>query len=280
VTRPVRLVVGGALAVMAVVATALALTHWRDARAAAALERRLTVPPGPGAFDPATLDGLPDPARRYLAAAIAPGASLARSVRMEMEGRFRLGSEWVPLRATERLSGRGFVWAATLEKGGTPLRVWDTLGPEGGKARVWLMGLVPVLRADGPDVTRSDAGRLAAEMIWLPTALLPGTGVTWEAVDTETIRARIEVAGEVLMLHLRVDGSGDLTALWLERWGDLGRSGDFAPLTFGGDVAESAGFGGLRVPTRITAGWSYGTDAYSPFFDVTITAADFSGAPE
>lgn len=40
-----------------------------------------------------------------------------------------------------------------------------------------LLGLFPVLKADGEDITRADTGLLHSEVIWLPAVLL-GTGVT------------------------------------------------------------------------------------------------------
>lgn len=267
-------------AILAAVSVAgMALLRAADARSARSLEASLAAPPADARFNPRSLADLPEPARRYLAAAIAPGTPLARSARLTMEGRMRLQGEWFPMHATETLSAEGFVWMAGVERGGTPVDVWDSLGPEGGRMRAWLMGLVPVVRSGGDDLTRSAAGRLAAELIWLPAALLPEAGVTWEAVDADTARATFDVAGQTSALHLRVDAAGHLTALWLERRGDPERSGTFRAMVFGGDVAESAAFGGFRIPTRLTAGWGYGTGEYAPFFDATITGADFSGQP-
>ncbi len=35
-----------------------------------------------------------------------------------------------------------------------------------------LFGIVPVMRADGPDVSRSAKGRLELESLWLPSVLV------------------------------------------------------------------------------------------------------------
>jgi hypothetical protein len=70
------------------------------------------VPDAAGTFTEAELDGLPDLVRRHLAAAITPGTPLARSARLRMRGRIRIG-RWLPFRAREVLSPHdGFVWAA------------------------------------------------------------------------------------------------------------------------------------------------------------------------
>jgi hypothetical protein len=54
------------------------------------LEARLLRPAGPERFDPAELDGLPEPARRHLAQAIAPGMPLYTSARLRMRGRIKV----------------------------------------------------------------------------------------------------------------------------------------------------------------------------------------------
>jgi Family of unknown function (DUF6544) len=279
VTRGARLAIGVPLVLLAVGAVALGALHGQDARDARAVERALAAPPAPGLFDPEALAALPDPARRYLAAALGAGTRPARSVQLRMEGRFRLGSDWIPLAATERLAADGFVWRADLTRGGTPIRVWDALGPGGATTRAWAMYLVPVARAHGPDLTRSAAGRLAAELVWLPGALLPGPGVWWEAVDADSARVHLEPAGRPVALTLRVDAEGRLTGVHLMRWGDPDGDGVFAEAPFGAEVTGHHTFSGQTIPTRLRAGWGYGTQAFTPFFEAEVTGADFSGGP-
>jgi hypothetical protein len=76
------------------------------------LEARLLTPPEPGRFSDAELEGLPEPVRRHLAQAIAPGTPLATSARLRMRGRIKVG-RWLPFRAHQVLNPhRGFVWVA------------------------------------------------------------------------------------------------------------------------------------------------------------------------
>src|SRR6266487_4957493 len=78
------------------------------------LEGRLLRAAEPGTFTGAELEGLPEPARRHLAAAIAPGTPLAVSARLRMRGSIKIGL-WSPFRAREVLAPhRGFVWAARV----------------------------------------------------------------------------------------------------------------------------------------------------------------------
>jgi hypothetical protein len=265
-------------ALVAVAAGALGFVHWRDARSAAAVERALVRPPGAQPFDPAALDGLPEPARRYLAGAVAPGTPPARSVFLHMKGRFLLGDAWRPLTADERLAADGLVWRAEVSAG-VPVRVYDTLGPDGAAMRAWALGVLPVARADGPDITRSGAGRLAAEMIWLPSALLPGPGVAWEAVDADTARYRVTVAGHPLAVEVRVDADGRPVTVSMQRWGDPGADGVFREARFGAELSDPRTFGGYTIPTKIRVGWHFGSAHFAPFIEAEVTAADFSGGP-
>lgn len=142
---------------------------------------RLAVPtPDPQRFDPASLSGLPEPARRWLAHAIAPGTLLARTVVLEMEGRFRLG-RWLPMRAVQVVSPPlGLVWAAQIGWGPLSFRGFDRYGEDRGEMSWRLFGRLPVVHAEGADVDRSAAGRLAGEVIWVPASFL-GPGVSWQS---------------------------------------------------------------------------------------------------
>jgi len=138
----------------------------------------------PPLFDPSTLDGLPAPAQRFLASAIADGAPLPRSVQLEMTGRIKLGV-WLPFTARQILvAGQGFVWQPIV--GGRIVRFVgaDALGPDGARMEFRLHGRIPVVNASGPDTDRSAAGRLAAETVaWLPQALTPQAGASWRPID-------------------------------------------------------------------------------------------------
>lgn len=67
------------------------------------------------------------------------------------------------------------------------------------------LGVVPLIRAGGPDVDRSAIGRAVAESIWLPTAVLPRYGVRLRALDDVHLVANIPIRGEQLTLQLTID---------------------------------------------------------------------------
>lgn len=234
------------------------------------------TPPAEGCFDPGALAGLPDAARRYLGHALEPGVPLATAVRLRMHGSIRIG-RWRSFRAEQVLAwDRGFVWKASVSFFGLPVRGHDAL-VEGAGAMHWkLLGLLPVERASGPDVTRSAAGRMAAECVWLPPALAARAG-KWEAQDGQDLRARVPAGGRTFELDLGLAPDGALRTLGLERWGNPG-GGAFRAASFGGVVEEEACFHGCTLPSRLLVGWHWGTDRFEDegaFFRVTVDEAEF-----
>ena len=237
------------------------------------VERRLVQAAEPAVFTDAEVDGLPDPVRRYLLAAIAPGTPLVTAARVGMRGQIRLG-RWLPFRAVELLAPhRGFHWAA---RAAGSISGFDCYVGGEGQMRWRLLGLVPVMRADGPDISRSAAGRVVGEAMWLPTALLPRFGVDWSAADDHHLTARWPIDAHEAALELVVDERGRLREGVFQRWGDPDRTGTFGLHPCGGEVTASATFGGVTVPSEGRAGWFYGTGRWAEgeFFRYQLTSVE------
>jgi len=168
-------------------------------------------------FDPLTLAGLPSPAIRWLTHAIPAGTSLSTVVQLTMEGEIRLNKPWLPFTADQVLhAGQGLVWRPVV--GGKVLRFVgaDMLGPAGARMEFWFHGLVPVVRASGPDVDRSAAGRLAAETVaWLPQALTPQTNTHWTAIDENRATAHVRTPNETIPVEVTISPEGQLRRICL-----------------------------------------------------------------
>jgi hypothetical protein len=216
------------------------------------LTARLLRPTGPERFDPAELEGLPEPVRRHLTQAIAPGTPPHTSARLTMRGQIKVG-RWLPFRARQVLSpGHGFVWTA---RAAGVIAGTDRYVDGAGALRWRLAGLITVAAGDGPDVARSAAGRAGAEGIWLPTALLPRFGVRWTATADDRVTADLAVGETPVTLELRLDPAGRIVSLAFDRWGDPGATGSFGWHRFGGRVTGYASFGGLTIPAEGRLGW-------------------------
>lgn len=216
-----------------------------------------------GVFSPDQVTDLPAPARRYLRHAIAPGTPLARIVRLEMDGsmRPRPGGPRVALTADEVLAPHvGFTWTARARMFGLPISVRDHYFENEGRVGVAVFGVIPVARESGADVTRSSRGRLVAEAVWCPTALV-GPDVRWEGVDADRARFTLPVDGDSIPVTIRVGNDGALRDVMLERWGTVDVP-TARPIPYGFEVLNHASFGGITIPVRLRGGWWYGTDRF------------------
>lgn len=235
-----------------------------------------SVPSGLRPFRSSQLTGLAEAAWRYLEHAIAPGTLLASAVRLRMHGEIKLG-RWLPFTAEQVIHwGQGMIWNATVRMNGMPIPGFDQLVNGEGAMRWKLFGIIPVMRASGPDITRSAAGRVMAESVWLPSVLC-GDEVKWTAEDAFHPHASLTVQGEAGELALNIDDNGGIKILTLPRWGNPGGTA-FRYVDFGGVVEEESRFGAYTIPTRLRVGYYVGTDRFEPdgeFFRVTIDDAAY-----
>ncbi|MBX7133359.1 MAG: hypothetical protein K1X67_11855 [Fimbriimonadaceae bacterium] len=219
--------------------------------------------------------GLPEPVRRYVAHACPTPILKVGAVRLRMTGEMKLKT-WCPFTAEQVIHAkRGMIWEARTKMAGLPVSGFDRIVDDEG-AMCWkILGLVPIIRAEGKDVTRSAAGRMFGELTWLPSALLE-TGVTWQALAEDRIRAVSKVAGIDVALDLEIDPAGRVLSASSDRWGNP--DGAYSMGRFGVIVEDEATFGGFTIPSKIRAGWRYGSEAFESqgvFFKANILEAEF-----
>jgi hypothetical protein len=227
-------------------------------------------------FDPAMLVGLPTAVQRLLSKAIEPGAPLYQAIRLHMRGEIKLGS-WRPFEAEQVIRwGRGLIWQAKAKFGLVSISGHDAIIDGVGEMRWRLAGIIPVMSADGRDVSRSAANRLELESTLLPSVLLD-EDVHWLPDDDDGIaRARVHVGADESEISLAIDDEGNLLRAWMPRWGNPD-GGDFHEVPFGVLLSEPKRFSGYAISTRIRAGWFFGTprfDSEGEFFRAEILAAE------
>lgn len=232
-----------------------------------------TAPKADRTFDPAAIGHLPRSVQRYLAHAIAPDTPLASAVRLRMHGAIRI-SRWRPFTAEQVIvRGRGMIWRAKVKLAGATIRGFDRFVDGAGAMQWKLYGIVPVISASGPDVTRSSAGRFAAESIWLPS-LLCDDRVSWENGEANVVHAHVTVDAHREDLELTLSG-GSVQSVALPRWGNPD-GGEFRAVEFGAAVDQEGTFGGYTIPVRLRVGWYFGTGRFESegkFFQATIDDA-------
>jgi hypothetical protein len=214
-----------------------------------------------------------EPVRRYLTHAIAPGTPLWQSVELEMTGDIKIGS-WRRFTATQVVApSRGYIWAAHARLFGLPVIGYDRLSSGTGEMRWRLLDVIPVVSADGPDMTRSAAGRLASEIVLIPTAF---QSAVWTDGGPDTAVATYGSGAEEQRVELHLGPAGQLRSVLMQRWGNpAGRP--FGRYPFGVSVDSARADSGVTVPAEIRAGWWRGTarQAAGEFFRARITGVTF-----
>ncbi len=220
-----------------------------------------------------TLAGLDEPVRRYLEHALGRRTTGPAGVRLRMRGRIRVG-RWLSFVAEQTFEGHAFTWRARAGWGpARPLHVTDRYAGGVGSLDGSLLGRLPFLHEEGEDVSRSAAGRAAAESVWVPATLLPGSDTRWRAESSTRIVATLSVAPERPEVTLDIDARGAVRRISMLRWGNVGRRG-YGYIPFGADVHAERRFGDLILPSHVTVGWWFGTPRHGPFYEATLLAAD------
>src|SRR2546423_4942336 len=173
-----------------------------------------------GVFDPEARAGLPDQARRYLAHAIRPGATVPGRVTVTFSGELRLRprGRWMRFRASETLVlTSGFVFSARSWLGPVPVTNNESYQDGRADSRIRLFGVVPVVTKRGPDADRAMSSRLVVESVWLPSTFLPAAGARWTTTG-EDLAVSVPVHGEDVCVQPRVGEAGRRVVEQLVGW--------------------------------------------------------------
>lgn len=228
--------------------------------------------PVPAAFSSEDLDHAPEPVRRYFRHAIGDGSPRSPAAELRMRGHIKIGP-WLPFRARQLLAPRiGTVWAAQV---GPKIITGSDQYLLGQGAMDWrLFGLLPIMRASGPDISRSAAGRVAGESVWVPTALAPPSEASWTASSEHEITVEVPVDKHHIAVTHQIDDNGRLLRSHFDRWGDPDRTGVFALHPFGLEATGWGSFDGISIPTAGQVGWHHHTERWDEglFFRFEITA--------
>ena len=230
-----------------------------------------------GIFKQEMVANLPEPVQRYFLHAIAPETPLSSSVELELTGSLRLEPDtaWIVMKGKEMLAVPGFVWKATIGRNLIRLIGADYYSKGLGGIQFFLWGLIPVFNDQNAQINRSCIGRLAAEYVWLPSALLPQNDVTWQVIDECTIQASLKIENEPVTLTLTIDNNGKLLTISLPRWGVNTDSGNWEYIPFGGKFQAEQTFNGFTIPSKMSASWWFDKDQYFEFFRAEIEQVNF-----
>jgi hypothetical protein len=217
------------------------------------------VDAGPATFFREELRGLPAPVVRYFEFALTPGQSLIRSARLEHRGDFRgsIDARWSPFQSVQHfvVQQPGFVWDARVRMAPlTTVRVRDSYigGRAGMLAR--LAGMISVVdEKETPHLNSGALHRYLLETPWVPTALLPSQGVSWEEIDDRSARASLTDSGMTVSMVAHFAETGEIVRVEAVRMRDVNGSGVLTP--FVGHLHEHARIDGMLIPIAGEVEW-------------------------
>ena len=233
-------------------------------------------------FSPKMVKDLPPAAKRYLMHAILPGTPLAERVSIKMSGALRredtLG--WIPFEAEEILAGgRGLVWKAKLKTGEDSWLDGAEYYYRGkGQVTFFRHRFVPSIVESSLVVDRSMAGRVLIESIWLPPVFLPQRAARWENMDNFRAKVTLSIDDLSSTMTVTVREDGQIREVVIPRYhqGEDGKIEKAGWRPFGIKVEQENTFKGYRIPTKISAGWWYGTSRYTEVFRAEVKEATFN----
>ncbi len=211
---------------------------------------------------------LPDPVRRYAERVGADGQ--VRLVRYTQSADLELspGEGWQPFTAQQWVDPRraGFVWLAEQRMLGLPVvRVVDSFVAGKGLLVAWLLGSVPVARADGADMDRAEAMRYLAELPWAPDAILLNHDLVWQVLEPD--RWRVSLNDATVDMHL--DTEGDIVSIRAEDRPSL-EGGQMILRDWRGEFRDYAMMGGRRIPVTAQVGYVFDEQS-KPYFKGRVT---------
>ncbi|ELZ80571.1 hypothetical protein C455_06856 [Haloferax larsenii JCM 13917] len=234
-------------------------------------------------FSPDDVADLPDPIQRYLKHVLDDGQPYVQSARLHQTGEFRLGdadSPWKPLEATQHYSVEppGFVWDARIELFPfVPVHVVDAFVRGRGTLRAKLFSVVTVADAKpSPKLDEGELHRYLAEMVWFPTAFLPGQHVEWDPVGESAARATIEFEGTSVSAVFHVDENDEITRVTADRWYETD-DGGYEKHPWTGYFEEYHDVDGLLVPQSGVVEWNL-PDETVPYWRATIDELSYEFA--
>lgn len=223
----------------------------------------------------AAIATLPEPVQRWLRYARVVGTPRPSTVRLKMEGQFRLGpdKDWMPFEAEEYYTTDppGFVWSVSMEM--APLltiRGRDRYVAGIGDIDMRLLGIVPVARKSGGNLNQGAMLRYLNEIMWFPAAAV-SPYITWKSIDANSAEATMRYGGVTAAATFTFDGQGKLVTMTAQRPNDARNR----ILPWATPISDYSEFAGVRVPAAGEGIWTYETGDFS-YVRLRVTGIEYN----
>ena len=249
------------LALAALLAVCGACRWTRGSRKLHARLEAARTPVHPLRVELGEIEGAPAPVQAYLRAALTDGHPMVAGVRVRHSGTIDMGEtteRWRPFSSKQRVIVQrpGFDWDARVRMmPGLVVRVHDAYVAGEGMLHAELFGLLTVADLRGTrDIAEGELIRFLAETAWYPTALLPGQGVRWDAVDARSARATLSDGPTSVTLLCTFAPDGMIERVRAEARGRMVGK-EIVPTPWEGRFWNYAERDGMRIPLDGEVSW-------------------------
>lgn len=232
----------------------------------------------PARYDPEQLEGLPEHVRRYFHFALKPGQPMIARARIAQRGEFaNKPNRWAKFTATETFTTQppGFSWDAKISM--APLlsmHVRDGYQNGEGALVAKILGVLPVANEHGnAQVNAGELMRYLSELPYLPTAMLPGNGVHWTAIDDEWAQATLVDSKTRVCIDVRIDERGAMVEVEAERY-FLESDGSATLRPWHGRWLEYTQASGMMIPKAGEVSWLLPSGPF-PYWRATTRSAEY-----
>lgn len=232
------------------------------------------------AYAESEVTDLPDPVQRYFQSVLRNGQPMIRTARLTQQGEFLVKERpprWGAFSASHlaAVSPPSFDWDARIAWApGVKVFVRDAYLAGAGLLHAAAFGVLTLTRQHGTrELAEGELMRYLAETPWYPTALLPGHGVSWTAIDDSSARATLTDNATTVSLDFTFDDDGLITGVWSSaRYRDV--NGSPTPMPWQGRFGRYEVHSRIRIPARGEVAW-VGPEGAMPYWRGTITSVSY-----
>ena len=229
-------------------------------------------------IDVKDLKNCPDPVARYLRKAGVLSIERKAFAHILHGGEFRLKPKqrWFPIKGEYhfRPEARTFDWQARITF--FPLvfvTVRDEYEAGIGRSLVKLEGILPIGDQTGAAVNESSLCRLLVELIMMPTALVPGTNLYWEAIDAQHARVVLSDSGFKVAAVVEFNDQDLPVKTSIDRLGEF--DGEMKKVSFVCELSNYNRFDGLLIPCTVNGYWDLPEEKFY-WLCFQVTKAEFA----
>lgn len=221
-------------------------------------------------FTAASVEGLPQPVQQYLTHVLPEGQPYINSVRLKHDGYFKtgVGKSWTSITGEQYFTTAtpGFVWI-----GKTSLfTAKDIYVKNQGQLVVKLLSLFKVVDEKGAHIDQGELLRWLGESVWFPTNFIPGNNISWQAINDSAARVTCHHNEMQVSMDIYFNENHEISRLETERYMEKDRKEKWF-----GEVSEYREIEGIKVPTRIKAGWDLKEGVHN-YVDFKIQQLEFN----